>query len=459
MATLLDRVVTAPAAYFEAKEIQPELIVVDDGSADGSGLAAQKFSRINPTLSVIVVRHDTNRGKGAAIRTALLHAHGDFCLIQDADLEYNAADYPALLEPLVNGQADVVLGSRVLKATKRRAFEVRLALTNRMITNVTGAVSGTELTDIASGYKAFRTSLAKSIPLHSDGLGLDAELIIQCAKRHARIVEVPVSYNSRTSGQGAKLSAGEAVKAFVSIFRTRLFSAAHTDPAADMLVAMAKARRFNRWMADTIAPFMAGEVLEVGAGIGNLTVLLSSSGKAYTATDTDQEHLYELRARTEGRPNIKIDLCDLSDRADAKRFRQNVDTVVCLNVLEHIENDLAGLENIRACIRPGGRAILLVPQGPQAFGSMDQVLEHKRRYTAEELQSKMKAAGFRVEQVEPFNRATWPGWYLNSRILRRRTLSRLQLLLFDLLIPVLRRIDRSLPWPPTSLIAIGLVER
>src|SRR5215469_12780223 len=139
MATLLDRVVTAPAAYFEAKEIQPELIVVDDGSADGSGLAAQKFSRINPTLSVIVVRHDTNRGKGAAIRTALLHAHGDFCLIQDADLEYNAADYPALLEPLVNGQADVVLGSRVLKATKRRAFEVRLALTNRMITNVTGA--------------------------------------------------------------------------------------------------------------------------------------------------------------------------------------------------------------------------------------------------------------------------------------------------------------------------------
>jgi len=222
---------------------------------------------------------------------------------------------------------------------------------------------------------------------------------------------------------------------------------------------MAKARRFNRWMADTIAPFMAGEVLEVGAGIGNLTVLLSSSGKAYTATDTDQEHLYELRARTEGRPNIKIDLCDLSDRADAKRFRQNVDTVVCLNVLEHIENDLAGLENIRACIRPGGRAILLVPQGPQAFGSMDQVLEHKRRYTAEELQSKMKAAGFRVEQVEPFNRATWPGWYLNSRILRRRTLSRLQLLLFDLLIPVLRRIDRSLPWPPTSLIAIGLVER
>jgi hypothetical protein len=98
-----------------------------------------------------------------------------------------------------------------------------------------------------------------------------------------------------------------------------------------------------------------------------------------------------------------------------------------------------------------------VPQGPQAFGSLDEVLEHKRRYTVEELRQKMTAAGFEVTQIIGFNHATFPGWYLNSKILRRRTLSRSQVTLFDFLVPLWKAIDHRLPWPATSLIGIGKV--
>jgi SAM-dependent methyltransferase len=459
IATVLDRVVTVPAAYFEARRLEAELVVVDDGSSDGSSAAVEEFSRAHPSVCVKLLRHATNRGKGAAIRTAISHAKGDFCLVQDADFEYDPVDYPVLLSPLLDGQADVVLGSRILSGAQVRPFGFLQSLANRTITNFAVLGTGMNLTDVETGYKAFRASLARTVPLHSDGFGLDPELMIQFAKRHARIIEVPISYRGRTKEQGKKIRARDGLAAFGSILRSRFISRAHTDPAADMLVAMASAKRFNRWMADTISPWLVGDVLELGAGIGNLSVLLSSRGNAYTATDTDREHLCELRSRIGEHPNIEVAVCDFSDESDAARFRERADTVVCLNVLEHVENDLAGLQNIRACLRPGGRAILLVPQGAQAFGSMDEVLEHKRRYTAGELSRKMNAAGFRVERLVPFNRATWPGWYLNSRILRRRTLSRLQLHLFDLLVPLLRRIDRHLPWPPTSLIAVGTAAR
>lgn len=231
------------------------------------------------------------------------------------------------------------------------------------------------------------------------------------------------------------------------------------DPATDILVAMSEARRFNRWMADTIMPWISGDVLEVGAGIGNLTVLLSSGERRYVATDSVSDHLVGLRARTAGRPNVGVAQADFSRTEDVACFQQSADTVVCLNVLEHIVDDTAALTNMRSSLRPGGTAIILVPQGPDAFGSIDEVLNHKRRYTREELTRKMFEAGFQEIQISGFNRAAWPGWYLNSRLLRRRTLSRMQLRAFDLLVPLWRRIDRKLPWQETSLVAIGRVVR
>jgi 2-polyprenyl-3-methyl-5-hydroxy-6-metoxy-1,4-benzoquinol methylase len=225
-----------------------------------------------------------------------------------------------------------------------------------------------------------------------------------------------------------------------------------------MLDAMSSAKRFNQWMADTLLPFISGDVLELGAGIGNLTTLLCSGAGRYVATDLDNQALTRLRARVEHWPNVTTAECDIAKASDFERFRDSMDTVVCLNVLEHVEDDVTALRSIHSCLKPGGRAVILVPQGMQVFGSLDEVLEHLRRYSTAELHAKMTAAGFHVERILKFNRMTYLGWFLNSRILRRRTLSRMQLRVFELLVPVWRRIDRFLPWPPTSIIGIGIRE-
>ena len=222
-----------------------------------------------------------------------------------------------------------------------------------------------------------------------------------------------------------------------------------------MLVQIASARRFNRWMADTIAPFVTGCVLEAGAGIGNLTEFLIRSTGSYVAAELDDQNLQLLSERLGTHPNLTITKCDLLESDDLVRYRDGIDTVVCLNVLEHLEDDVAALQNLHSCLRCSGRAVILVPQGPLAYGSIDRVLGHYRRYEKTDLQKKLAIAGFHVDRIITFNRATYPGWILNSRILKRTTLSGTQLRLFDLLVPLWRRIDRFLPWPPASLIAIA----
>ena len=453
---VLTRVTTAPASYFEAEGIKVDLIVVDDGSRDSSYEEVRAFSREHPSVALNLLRHSVNSGKGAAVCTAIAQAKGDFCIIQDADFEYDPSDYPKLLAPLVAGEADVVLGSRFMSSSARRPLGFWQAIANRALSTLAGMAAGIEISDVETGYKAFRTSLGQSVPLRSKRFGLDPELIVQFAKRHARFMEVPISYRGRTAEQGKKIGILDAFSGATAILRTWLLSASHRDPAADMLVAMSGAKRFNKWMADTISPWVTGDVIELGAGIGNLTVLLSPRSRSYLATDTDREHLSELRSRTAYRPNVKLAMCEFSSAEDVASLRESADTIVCLNVLEHVADDIAGLDNIYRCLKPGGAAIILVPQGPAAFGSLDEVLEHKRRYTEAELHHKMSESGFEVTHMIPFNRATWPGWYLNSKLLRRRTLSRFQLQCFDLLVPLWRRIDRRLPWPPTSLIAIGV---
>jgi SAM-dependent methyltransferase len=132
------------------------------------------------------------------------------------------------------------------------------------------------------------------------------------------------------------------------------------------------------------------------------------------------------------------------------------DTVIMLNVLEHLSDPVQALKNLWSSLQPGGRAIVLVPQHPGLYGTLDEALEHRLRYTEEGFEQALKQAGFRIEKMFDFNRFSAPAWWLNGRVFRRRTFSRLQLKTIDVLLPLLKRVDRILPWTGVSLIAIAV---
>jgi glycosyltransferase involved in cell wall biosynthesis len=434
--------------------LRREIIAVDDGSTDGSAEALEELARQYPEI-IRVVRHPVNRGKGAAIRTAIQKARGEFVVIHDADLEYDPNDFMQLLQPLLDAEADVVFGSRFQSAGPRRVLYFWHALANRLLTTICNMAADLNLTDMETCYKAFRTRLIQSIPLRSERFGFEPEITIKIAQRHARVYEVPISYYGRTYDEGKKIGLQDAFQAFFVILRYWLARDSYLDQGARILDTLAETPRFNAWMADTIRPFLGSRVLEIGAGIGNLTRKLSSRRKMYVASDIDGEHLARLGTRFHNRPNFQVRYCDVADTGAFHDLAARFDSVICLNVVEHVEDDRAALANISCALVQGGRAIVLVPQDQSIYGTLDKVLGHYRRYSEAELRQRMEEAGLPVIQVIHFNRITRPGWYLNGRLLKRQSFSRIQLWFFDRLVWLWRILDPWLPWTAVSIIAIG----
>ncbi|HEY6342172.1 MAG TPA: glycosyltransferase [Bryobacteraceae bacterium] len=448
--TLLERALAAPLP----EGLQREIIVVDDGSADGSGKILEDVAARHPGL-IRLIRHEHNLGKGAAIRTAAEQARGEYSLIQDADLEYNPQEYASLLRPLLEGRADAVYGSRFMAVGERRVMYYWHSVANRIVTGICNLVADLNLTDMGTGYKAFRTALLKETALRSNGFGFEPEITIKLARRGARIYEVPVTYHGRTYEEGKKIRTKDAVKIALSIFRFARSGDLYKDSGAKTLHALSAAPRFNRWMADTIRPYVGERVLEIGSGIGNLSRALLPGRKRYLATDLNPEYLSRLSSRFTHRLNLEAHRCDLTNPSDFAPFANSMDTVICLNVLEHIEDDHLGLSNIYSALDHGGRAIVLVPEGQSVFGTIDVALGHFRRYSEAELQKKMEAAGFQMEHILRFNRVSRFPWYVSGRILKRTSLGWNQMQLYDRFVWLWRRIDQFLPWKPTSIIGIA----
>ena len=194
-------------------------------------------------------------------------------------------------------------------------------------------------------------------------------------------------------------------------------------------------------------------MLEIGSGIGNLSAFLVDAERL-VLTDTRREYLDRLRTRFAGHPHIEVERLYLPNE-DSALAGQRFDTIICLNVLEHVENDVASLAAMRNLLVPSGRLVLLVPALPVLYGSLDRALGHYRRYTPGQLAAKVQGAGYRVRHIEYFNVAGIPGWWLAGRVLRRTVIPVGPLRLYDALVPLFR-LERLIPWRVgQSLIVIG----
>jgi glycosyltransferase involved in cell wall biosynthesis len=202
----------------QATGLASEIILVDDGSTDGTREILQS---LDPSPDLIVIYHEKNKGKGAAVRSGFQKASGDVILIQDADLEYNPAEYPSLLEPIECGQADVVYGSRFL-GSKRRVTMFWHMVANQLLTLATNILYNSILSDMETGYKVFRADLVRGIRLRANRFDFEPEITAKLLKRKARLFEVPISFNPREYEQGKKIALGDAFTAVWALVKYRL---------------------------------------------------------------------------------------------------------------------------------------------------------------------------------------------------------------------------------------------
>ena len=202
----------------ESVGLADEIIVVDDGSSDGTREALQELCRADPRVKLIP--HETNQGKGAAVRTGIRAATCDLVLIQDADLEYDPRDYGKLLAPIQEGKADVVFGSRFLGGPRRTTMFWHM-IANQMLTFMTNVLYNSILTDMETGYKLFRREVVQAIPLHSRRFDFEPEITAKLLKRHIRIYEVPISFNPREYSEGKKIRLKDAFAAVWTLFKYR----------------------------------------------------------------------------------------------------------------------------------------------------------------------------------------------------------------------------------------------
>lgn len=435
------------------EQMERELVIVDDCSKDGTWDILQRLAAAEPRIRLF--RHEVNQGKGAAVRTAIGYADGDFSLIQDADLEYDPQEYPILLKPLLTGHADAVFGSRYLAGEQRRVLPYWHTKINHFLTWASNIFSNLHVTDMETCYKVFRTDLLKSIPIRSNRFGFEPEITMKCAKRRLRIYEVPISYHGRTYEEGKKIGWRDGVKALAVIVKFWLIDDLYTSPhGRGTLITLTRTPSYVRWIVSLLRPHLGDHVLEIGASTGAFSAILMGRRLRYVAAEGDPLYLHALRNRFLRTPNVEVAECD-AGRAESFPWTNEFDTAICLNVLEGLEDPASALAGLRKSVKPGGRLLLLAPLGPGLFGSIDRAMGQRRRFSRKQVGELLHEAGFEIETTHQINKLGRVAWWLSSRVLRRERPSKLTLKFFDKTVWLWRLLDHVLPWSGLSLIVVA----
>jgi ubiquinone/menaquinone biosynthesis C-methylase UbiE len=433
-----------------------EILIVDDGSTDGTRQILREFEQ-DPQIRVFY--QPQNTGKGAALKVGFQAATKDVVIVQDADLEYDPKDYEALLNPIDEGRADVVYGSRFLYM-EHRVLYFRHMIGNKLITLLSNLVTDLTLTDMETCYKAFKREIIQNIELRSPRFGFEPEVTAKVARLGCVVYEVPVRYYGRSYAEGKKITWKDGLAALYHIVRFSLFDRKFVkdaqairnslvspppdpDVGVDTLEVFEDARRYNAWICERASDSIGERVLEVGSGIGNIVseVLSRSHVKSVVATDLRASSLAVLRDRFGHDTRLSTEVWNAEDPPPQSLLAEKFDTVICSNVLEHINDHERALKHMRQILKPGGRLVLLVPANPVIFSGLDEELGHYRRYTREELHRVLSTTGFSVSDMISHNLVGAIGWWWVGKIRGRRTLRAQDTKNFDKLVPVLKHLD------------------
>ena len=327
-----------------------------------------------------------------------------------------------------------------------------------MLSNV---FTNLNLTDMETCYKVFRREVIQNIVIETDRFGFEPEITAKLSKTPCVLYEVPISYHGRTYTQGKKITWKDGLAAFAHVVRFNLFRRPedcskrpwreitqlvsppeNPDHVGETLAMLAHADRYNQWMFDNIRPYLGRRVVEIGCGIGNFTAAIASTDASQVvATDVSSKYLQLLADRFNSSGKVRTEVWDLNN-PPSDLVRESSESAVCLNVLEHIPNDVEAMRNIYSALSPGGRLIALVPAHPWLYGTMDDQLGHVQRYRRQEFERKLEQAGFIIEKTFWMNAVGMIGWFTSGRILKRPTIPTGQVKIFEMTVPIARLIDR-----------------
>lgn len=388
VAEIIRRVLDAPLS------LERELVVVDDASTDGSYDVLRQLAADHPQIRLF--QHEVNRGKGSAIRTAISHMTGDVAVVQDADLEYDPRDLQSLLQPIIDGQADAVYGSRYA-GENRRVHPFWHTLVNQTLTLMSNMINDLSLTDMETCYKMIRADVLRCLKLSSHTFTLEPEITCRLSQWGARIHEVPVSYVGRTFGEGKKIRPIDGVKAIWQMVYSKFIDRQFTTHQGMLeQFRLDRSPSLGRSISSMIAPYLGNRVLETGAGIGSLSRFLLNREQLIVA---DQEDLYveKLRQRLQGQPNTRVDHMDLTRPEQFEGWKNDaLDTVICSNILEEAKVDPQLLQSFRETLIPGGHCVVLAA-GAIRNGSVTDDVPFE---TVPEVELKMSQAGLDVVFVK-----------------------------------------------------------